>query len=337
MVSASDKKALDTERPGDLRVVQLVSDQDRSATFDQEPHVECLMPSNYTHLMLLPKISVITPSYNQGQFIEQTILSVISQQYPNLEYILMDGGSDDETVEIIRKYGEYFTHWQSQKDNGQASAINAGFKMATGDILCWINSDDMYMPGVFTRIAAQFRQTENPTIIFGNCLHFNDKTEKTRGSNVARAHSKYTLSLCDYIIQPSSFWNKQAWELTGQLNESLTYAFDWDWFIRASRAGTAFLPVQEYLSLYRIHEAHKSGKGAAKRVEELQKIVSLYNEEKLSRAFAKWMRIYTKNNFKARLIDNANRFELSFINALVRLLFFSSLSPGEYRGIIAMK
>src|SRR5687768_13083798 len=103
-----------------------------------------------------PKISIITPSYNQGRFIEETILSVINQNYPNLEYIIIDGGSTDNTVEIIRKYEQHLAYWVSEKDGGQSEAINKGFKKATGDIVCWINSDDFFMPGALSKVADCF-------------------------------------------------------------------------------------------------------------------------------------------------------------------------------------
>ncbi|MFZ4612746.1 MAG: glycosyltransferase family 2 protein, partial [Bacteroidia bacterium] len=103
--------------------------------------------------MNLPKISIITPSYNQGQYIEETILSVINQDYPNIEYIVMDGGSNDQTVEIIKKYESKITYWVSEKDKGQADAINKGFARATGDILCWLNSDDYFFDGTLKFVA----------------------------------------------------------------------------------------------------------------------------------------------------------------------------------------
>ena len=168
--------------------------------------------------MGLPKISVITPSFNQGEFIEQTILSVISQQYPNLEFIILDGGSTDNTVEIIKNYQPHITYWRTRRDSGQAAAINEGFNLATGSILCWINSDDMYMPGVFRKIAGYFTNESDLRLVFGNSLHFNNESGKARGSNVPRCHGRYRLSLCDYVIQPSSFWSKSAWTLTGPLN-----------------------------------------------------------------------------------------------------------------------
>ena len=106
--------------------------------------------------MPFDKISIVTPSYNQGRFLEQTILSVIGQQYPNLEYIVMDGGSTDNSVEIIKKYESQLTHWESEKDRGQAHALNKGFAMATGTIYGWINSDDFYLPGTLSFVAEQF-------------------------------------------------------------------------------------------------------------------------------------------------------------------------------------
>lgn len=284
----------------------------------------------------LPKISVITPSFNQGQFIEQTIISVISQQYPNIEYIIMDGGSNDDTVEIIKKYEKHIAHWQSKKDDGQAAAINEGFKMATGDILCWLNSDDMYMPGVFDKVVQKFAGNDKPKIVFGNCLHFTEGNKKTRGSNVVKSHERFNLSLCDYIIQPSSFWNRKVWDTVGPLNEEFTFAFDWDWFIRAEKKGVELVPVPEYFSLYRIHDSHKSGSGDKRRAEELKRIVSLYNDGKLSKAFNKWIDIYTKNNFLSKTVDAGQRLNLSFINAIARLIFFPRLTRKEYLNIVAM-
>ncbi len=285
-----------------------------------------------------PKISVITPSYNQGKFLEQTILSVISQCYPNLEYIIMDGGSTDESVEIIKKYEQHITYWQSKPDNGQAGAINEGFKHATGDILCWLNSDDMYMPGIFDRIAAIFANTSKPAIVFGNCLHFNEHSSKTRGSDVVGDDARHILSLYDYIIQPSSFWNRAAWLATGALEESMHFAFDWDWFIRAQNTGVQFVPVQDYLSIYRIHESHKTGTGGDKRNEELKKIVSRYNEEqKLIRAFNRWLRIYAKYKFVSKIIESGYRFRLPVVNSLSRLFLFPRLSKKQYLSIVSMK
>jgi len=284
----------------------------------------------------LPKISVITPSFNQGQFIEQTILSVISQGYPNLEFIIIDGGSTDNTVEIIKKHETSITHWQSKKDNGQASAINEGFGMATGDILCWLNSDDMYLPDILNKIPNYFTDINSAEIVFGNCTHFNDQSKKTRGSNVVEAHEKFALSLCDYIIQPSSFFTRAAWLKAGILNEALHFCFDWDWFIRAERAGINYIPVQEYLSLYRIHDAHKSGGRGTKRVEELKQIAALYNDQRLAKAFSKWMDLYTKKNFLSKTIDAGQRLNLSLINSIGRFLFLPELSKKEYLNIVAM-
>jgi glycosyltransferase involved in cell wall biosynthesis len=285
---------------------------------------------------VLPKISVITPSYNQGQFIEQTILSVLSQGYSNLEYIIMDGGSTDNTVEIIKKHESRITYWQSKKDNGQASAINEGFAMATGDILCWLNSDDMYLPGILNKIASSFTDINSAEIVFGNCTHFNDQSKKTRGSDVAGAHKKFELSLCDYIIQPSSFFTRAAWLKTGILNEALHFSFDWDWFIRAEKAGINYIPLQEYLSLYRIHDAHKSGGGGTKRAEELKQVAALYNDQRLAKAFSKWIDMYSKKNLLSKTIDAGQRLNLSFINSICRFLFFSNLSKKEYLNIVAM-
>lgn len=284
----------------------------------------------------VPKISVITPSYNQGQFIEETIVSVLSQDYPNLEYIIMDGGSNDQTVEVIKKFEKQISYWQSKKDKGQAAAINEGFSKASGDILCWLNSDDIYLPGVLNKVSQLISNPENVEIIFGNCLHFNDANNKLRGSDVVSSHSRFELSLCDYIIQPSSFFTKAAWQKTGVLNESLIYTFDWDWFIRAKKAGATFTPVHAYFSKYRIHDSHKSGSGGDKRNAELKQIATLYNDPRLAMAFAKWIDMYAKKNLISKIMDAGQRHDFSFLNILFRNIFFPGLSKREYLNIVAM-
>lgn len=281
----------------------------------------------------LPKISVITPSYNQAQFLEQTILSVIGQQYPNLEYILMDGGSDDGSVDIIKKYEQHFTFWQSQRDGGQSAAINNGFARATGEILCWLNSDDLLMPGALLKIGRMFKEVKKPTIIFGNCLHFYEKSAKARGSNVVRDHQNLTLEITDYMIQPSSFWTMETWKKVGPVDEKCNFAMDWDWFIRAKRLGVEFVPIHDYLSMYRIHDTHKSGSGDSKRTNEIAGLYRKYTSEKLAKAFLKWDYIYTNRKFIHNIIYISNHYDIKIVRKIMHVFLFSSITFEEYKNI----
>lgn len=251
--------------------------------------------------MNYPKISIITPSFNQGQFLEDTIVSVLGQMYPNLEYIIMDGGSEDNSIEIIKKYEDQITYWQSKKDKGQAAAINDGFLKATGDILMWLNSDDMLMPNTLYFIAQQY-QNNGDGIYFGNCIHFeqlNTGNIRASGSEVFLNHKSTPLTLVDYIIQPSSFWSNKVWESIGSLNTSYNYVFDWDWFLRAYQKEIKFHALSKTLSIYRIHKEHKSGNGGLERQKEIQTIYGNYAPQysSLYHNICK-EQLYSKNYFK---------------------------------------
>ncbi len=231
-------------------------------------------------MTVYPKISIITPSYNQAQFLEQTILSVLGQKYPNLEYIIMDGGSNDGSVDVIKKYEQEITYWVSERDNGQSHAINNGFARATGDILAWLNSDDMYMPGALLLMAEKYSAGERG-IWFGNCMHFkkDHRGITSYGSNVVYEQQHSLLENYDFIIQPSSFWTRDVWNTLGDLREDLHFGFDWEWFLRAKQKGVSFFALADCFSMYRFHESHKTGTGGNKRQTELLRVYEKYSEK----------------------------------------------------------
>lgn len=234
-----------------------------------------------------PVITVVTPSFNQGQYLERAILSVIGQNYPALDYIVMDGGSTDQSVEIIKKYQKQFSYWQSQKDGGQSAAINAGFARGRGTIFAWLNSDDTYLPGALFR-AAQMLDPQKPQLLAGNCLTVNEAEFCASASDVRRRAVQADLRLLDYLIQPSVFWTRAAWEKTGPLDASLHYTFDWDWFIRAQKTGVEFLYCDDYLAYYRVHAAHKTGTGGEKRDAEVAQIYSRHVDSDCARLYSLW-------------------------------------------------
>lgn len=228
--------------------------------------------------MSYPKISVVTPSFNQGQYLEQTILSVLGQNYQNLEYIIIDGGSTDNSVEIIKKYEAYLKFWVSEPDNGQSQAINKGFKLASGDILAWLNSDDLYIPGIFNEICKLININE-PGIYIGECIHFRDEDKSiiSWGSEVVNSSNTIDLTINDFIIQPSTFWTRKTWSKLGDLREDLHYGFDWEWFLRATKKDVCFFPLNFPVSLYRIHNEQKSQFRSIPRQREILEIYSSYN------------------------------------------------------------
>lgn len=210
--------------------------------------------------MITPKISIVTPSFNQGKYLEKTILSVLEQNYPDLEYIIIDGGSTDNSVEIIKKYENHLKYWVTEKDRGQSHAINKGFEKATGDIFAWLNSDDYYAPGALEAVAEVYRANPNIGAIVGAGQMVDSN------GNVLLQASRREISLetlydwiDQYFWQPSCFFTRRAWEKCGPLDESIHYALDLDLWIKIART-FVFVTIDQSLSFNLSHESAKTTK-----------------------------------------------------------------------------
>lgn len=207
--------------------------------------------------MSFPKISIVIPSYNQGQYLEETLESIIDQKYPNPELFVVDGGSNDNSVDIIRKYQDHISWWVSEKDKGQSNAINIGLNKATGEIVTWINSDDLLLPGALSKVANHFAMLPEETgLIHGGTILFDRKTEiETRFTYQVPSREGYLAGMV--FSQPSAFFKKKYLLATGLLNEDFHYGMDYDLFMRLSLV-CDFKPVQDVFSKYRLHEESKS-------------------------------------------------------------------------------
>lgn len=217
-----------------------------------------------------PRMTVVTPSYQQGNFIEETIRSVLLQGYPNLEYFVIDGGSTDETVEIIRKYEPWLAGWVSEKDRGQSHAINKGFARATGNALAWLNSDDIYLPGAMFEAVRGLERTNFTAPVHGHCLRTEGdiRTDEIwparylgRQELIRFWQRQHQLPRPDswFISQPAVFFPKELLERTGGLDENLEIAMDYDLWIRMSAFGD-FVAVPGSLARFRVHPTSKSVK-----------------------------------------------------------------------------
>ena len=209
-----------------------------------------------------PKISIVTPSFNQGRYIEQTILSVISQNYPNLEYIIIDGGSTDDTIDVIKKYEKHISYWISEPDNGQTDAINKGFAKCTGDIFNWINSDDYYEPGTFKKLSNLFAMHKATNVVCGKEWAFNDENNRERtlhpGSIIKR--SIFETIQIGIIDQPCTFFRKQCIDDFFPLETSLHYVMDrqlW-WFYLLKYGQKNILQTDDVFTNFRLHSQSKS-------------------------------------------------------------------------------
>lgn len=221
------------------------------------PWTEKTDPSVFDIQKVYPKTSIVTPSYNQGHFIEETIRSVLLQNYPNLEFIIIDGGSTDNTVEIIKKYERWISYWVSEKDRGQSHAINKGIEKCSGDIIAWINSDDFYLENTFLEVAKAYIDNPNKLIV-GNVINFDEigKEELIVQKNLSFDNM---ISLKKYQAghQPGMFFPHSIIKQVGLIDETLHYLFDMEWILRILRA-TNTIYLNKTVARFRLHNTSKT-------------------------------------------------------------------------------
>ena len=207
--------------------------------------------------LMPPLVSIVTPSYNQAQFIEATIQSVLAQDYPEVEYIIIDGGSTDGSVEIIRRYASRLAGWVSEPDHGQTDAINKGFAQAHGEILAWLNSDDVYLPGAITQAVGFLQSHPEVGMVYGDATFINAEGAEighfpARQTDYARLRRGYV-----HIPQQASFFRAQLWRKVGPLDPSFYFAMDYDLWVRLSRLAPLVYVPSPWAS-FRLHGAGKT-------------------------------------------------------------------------------
>ncbi len=213
--------------------------------------------------MNFPTISIVVPSYNQGRYLEETLRSIIDQQYPALELLVADGGSTDNSVDIIKKYENHISWWVSEKDSGQSDAINKGFSKATGEVINWICSDDKLAPGALFTVAELFNSSPGSTgVVYGNIDYINEKSVVLKNpfddvKNRVRSRIDFFKGMA--FAQPAAFFRRSLLEQTGYLDTGLHYGMDYDLFAKLALI-TDFRHTKELIAYYRLHTESKSVK-----------------------------------------------------------------------------
>jgi GT2 family glycosyltransferase len=205
-----------------------------------------------------PRVSLVTPSYNQGEFLERTLRSVLDQGYPNLEYVVQDGGSEDATPEILRRYEHELTRWESAKDEGQADGLNRGFAGTDGEIMAYLNSDDVLLPGALAYVTRYLARHPEVDAVYGQRVLIDDQDRQV-GIWVMPPHDDEMLRWSDSIPQETLFWRRSAWERAGgRMDQSFRFAVDWDLLLRMVDSGARIVRLPRFLGGFRVHDAQKT-------------------------------------------------------------------------------
>lgn len=227
-----------------------------------------------TKLAYQPLVTIVTPSYNQGRYIQRTIESVLNQTYPHIQYIVMDGNSTDETINILKSYGQRF-EWISESDRGQTHAINKGFQRAKGTIFAYLNSDDILMPDTVEKIVTYFAEHPECDLVYGNADYIDEADQVIGTYNTADYSFERIMEDC-CICQPATFWRKRIAECVGSFNEKLNYVMDYEYWLRIDRAGGNLHFFQEKLAASRLHSDTKTLSARGKIYHELFKVCKEY-------------------------------------------------------------
>ncbi len=257
-----------------------------------------LRPESHREGAVYPRITVITPSYNQGEFIEGTIRSVLLQSYPNLEYMIVDGGSSDGTVDFIRKYESHIAWWVSESDKGQSHAINKGLARSTGEIVAYLNSDDMYRPGILHRVARYFVDQGDADLVYGDCVLI-DEEDREMALWRSRQFDLYTELCRNFIFQPTVFLRERVIGKVGGFDENLDYVMDLDLWYRAAKH-FRFHYIPERLACFRLTSDSKTGGSRVPFVREREEVLKRFLEDcGDDRVSGRWKQILSWHHFHA--------------------------------------
>lgn len=218
------------------------------------------------------KFSIVTPSYNQARYLNDTMCSVLAQRGVQLEYIVMDGGSKDGSVAIIESHAKRLAYWRSAKDGGQTAAINEGLQRCQGDVVAWLNSDDLYLPDALSRVAKAFEGDPEIGLVYGHCLFIDADNRVFRRCLATKYNPPLTPSDYPCIPQQSAFWRRELLTRCGVLDDSLKFCMDMEYWWRLSRSGVRMKFLDEFLSAYRWHEEAKGATILDVRDREFRKI-----------------------------------------------------------------
>jgi hypothetical protein len=225
----------------------------------QHPPIALALPRPvHSTVEELPSIALVTPSFGQATFIGRTIDSVLAQAYPRLEYFVQDGGSDDGTVEVLRGYGDRITGWASEADSGQSQAINRGFARTSAEIMGWLNSDDVLLPGALAAVGTFFARHADVDVVYGHRVLI-DENDAEIGRWIMPPHDDQVLSWADFVPQETLFWRRRIWDKAGgRIDESFRFAMDWDLIVRFRDAGARFHRLPRFIGGFRIHPHQKT-------------------------------------------------------------------------------
>lgn len=205
-----------------------------------------------------PLVSIVVPSFNQARYLDATLQSIFSQSYPNIEVIVIDGGSTDGSKQILEQYGSRLKYWVSEPDNGQTHAINKGFARASGEVLAWLNSDDLFLPGAVARAVASFNSDKQADVVYGDRVIINEDSWDIGVWRAWSAHES-VLAYADFIPQETLFWRRTIWEKVGaSLDENFQFAMDWDLLLRFKAANASFKKLDAFQGAFRFHPEQKT-------------------------------------------------------------------------------